>query len=299
MRVLFLGYGKVGYLCLKCLIDRGIEVSGVVPRATDTGKEENNFSVRALAYSLNIPICSHADARKPKPSAALLVVDYLFSVQYDKILKKDWLSIPRLDTLNLHFSHLPKLRGCFPTKWAIIEEKFSGVTLHSVDEGIDTGPILDQRKVHLDERETDASLYMKLSKCAVKLFEENISHIKKGHFPNRKNQVDSESSYHPKELPYNGILALDKGIIFCDRFLRAFDFHPFPPATCRLAQFDYQELGLFSPIYIAKSNEVKAGFSKFTEDNLLKVHSSDGFLFFDKVLYKQQVLNIPELKNLT
>ena len=88
MRVLFLGYGKVGYLCLKYLIDRGIEVSGVVPRDTDTGKEENNFSVRALAYSLNIPICTHADARKPEPSAELLDVDYLISVQYDKILKK-------------------------------------------------------------------------------------------------------------------------------------------------------------------------------------------------------------------
>ena len=118
----------------------------------------------------------------------------MISVQYDKILNKEWLCIPNRDTLNLHFSYFPKLRGCFPTKWAIIEENFSGVTLHSVDEGVDTGPILSQEKIPFDKNETDKTLYNKLSVAAVSLFKKNIKNIKKGRFPNYIKQIESQSS---------------------------------------------------------------------------------------------------------
>ena len=297
-KVIFLGYGKVGYACLSNLIKAGIDVIGVVPRDSDHGKKSNKSSVRALSSELNISTFGHDEAFKFKSDPSLKEIDYLISVQYDKILKKDWLSIPKLDCLNLHFSFLPRLRGCFPTKWAIIDESFSGVTLHSVDQGIDTGPILSQKKVFLDQKETDKSLYDKLSKCAVELFNENIPHLQNRAFPYRIKQIGSESSYHPKSLPYGGVLELAKGVEFCDRFLRAFDFSPFSPAFCYLEQFNFEKVGLYSPCQIAKSEEAKLGFSQFTENNLLEVHSSDGILFFDKVFLNDQMLPVKELMNL-
>ena len=295
-KVIFLGYGKVGYACLSNLIQAGIDVIGVVPRDSDHGEKSDKSSVRALALELNISIFGHNEAIKFKSDSYLKEIDYLISVQYDKILKLDWLSIPKLDCLNLHFSFLPRLRGCFPTKWAIIEENFSGVTLHSIDQGIDTGPILSQKKVFLDQKETDQSLYEKLSECAVELFYDNIPHIKNKAFPYRIKQIDSESSYHPKSLPYEGVLELAKGVEFCDRFLRAFDFKPFPPAFCCLEQFKFEKVGFYSPCHFAKSEEAKLGYSQFTKNNLLKVHCSDGILFFDQVFFNEHMLPVKQLK---
>ena len=296
MNVIFLGFGKVGFHCLQDLVSHGVNVRGVVPRSSDHANKNEFYSVRTLAAELNIPTYHHGISKDYDKHISLEDIDYIISVQYDRILNDEWLSIPKRDTLNLHFSFLPKLRGCFPTKWAIIEENFSGVTLHSVDAGIDTGPILAQRKVFFNKKETDKTLYLKLSQSAVELFKENIPFIKSGSFPHRVEQINSKSSYHPKELPFEGVLDLSKGIDFCDRFLRAFDFKPFPPAVCRLEKFNLNDLGLYSPIDAKKTNMSQLGLSNITNDGLLEVHSSDGILYFDKVFIQNSTISISEFE---
>jgi methionyl-tRNA formyltransferase len=279
MRVLYLGYGEIGCRCLESLLRAGIQVTGVIPRSSDDGSETRSDSVYKLATENGINILAHKDVRaKPTPEP-FTNLDYIISVQYDRILNENWLSIPKIDTLNLHFSLLPRLRGCYPTKWAIIEEKSTGVTLHSVDTGIDTGDILDLQEVTIGSDETDASLYGKLSLAALDLFNRNISNISNKSFPGRRSQVDENSSYHPKEMPLKGILDLENKLGFCERFLRAFTFPPYPPARCILND---KEVGLHKAVHKEKKSEpTQPGFFSLSKDKLLAIECLDGILYFD------------------
>jgi methionyl-tRNA formyltransferase len=274
-----MGYGEVGNLCLKSLVSAGIKVTAVIPRSSDNGTNSSANSVFNFARETGIEILSHKSVRAKPFAAALSNLEYIVSVQYDRILDENWLSIPKFDTLNLHFSFLPRLRGCYPTKWAIIEEKSTGVTLHSVDTGIDTGDILDQQEVEIAPDDTDETLYSKLSLSAVELFRKNIPNLINKSFPGRRKQANGQSSYHPKKLPFEGILDLENDLNFCHRFLRAFTFPPFPPAYCYLGKV---EVGLYAPLHKDKGTQpTKPGKFHLSKDNLLAVECKDGTMYFD------------------
>jgi methionyl-tRNA formyltransferase len=78
--------------------------------------------------------------------------DLLISVHFSKLIKKELIAIPLLGCLNLHPSLLPFYRGMAPQHWPIINgEKKTGITVHFIDEGIDTGNIVLQREITLTE----------------------------------------------------------------------------------------------------------------------------------------------------
>jgi methionyl-tRNA formyltransferase len=295
LKIIFLGFGKIGFLCLRELIKHQFNIVGVVPRQNDSGNSEDKYSVRSLAIKSSIPLYSHNDIKFLANSDHHTDVDFIISIQYDRILKKDWIGLPRKDALNLHFSLLPKLRGCYPTKWAIIEEKFTGVTLHSIDLGIDTGAILDQVRVPISSSETDQSLYKKLSKEAFVLFKKNIQFLKRGKFPNRLIQSQSNSSYHPKQIPFNGILDCSWELDFCERFLRAFYFPPYEPALLKVENFF---IGLPLPIKTCSSKSTSIGKLKIIDNALFSVECLNGKLFFDQVWYKNKLVLISELNKI-
>lgn len=74
--------------------------------------------------------------------------DLLLANSYAMILRPDVLAVPRFGAINVHGALLPAYRGANPTEWALINgERETGVTIHMIDAGIDTGPIIAQRKV--------------------------------------------------------------------------------------------------------------------------------------------------------
>tara|TARA_B110001452_G_scaffold247144_1_gene233014 strand:- start:149 stop:1165 length:1017 start_codon:yes stop_codon:yes gene_type:complete len=104
--------------------------------------------------------------------------DLFFINSYSMILKKDLLSIPKIKTLNIHAGLLPKNRGANPIQWGIInEDKYAGVTLHEVDEGIDTGAIIDQRKTLIKIDDTWASINDRIHSLISELIKENLEKI--------------------------------------------------------------------------------------------------------------------------
>jgi len=102
-----------------------------------------------------------------------LAPDYILSFQYHKILKPEVISIPKSGCINLHFGLLPKYRGMAPIAHAMIngdEEIYA--TLHYIDEGIDTGPILGMVKYERQPTDTAADVYREMIKIAVKMFKD-------------------------------------------------------------------------------------------------------------------------------
>jgi len=107
--------------------------------------------------------------------------DFVISYNYKHIIKEDVLKVLDNKIINLHISYLPYNKGAHPILWSVVEGTLSGVTIHIIDKGIDTGKILVQKIVELDkENDTLQSAYQKLHKEIQQLFIENWDKIKNG-----------------------------------------------------------------------------------------------------------------------
>lgn len=110
--------------------------------------------------------------------------DYLVSYGYRHILKRDVLSLFNSDSVcrgvNLHISYLPYNRGADPNFWSFIESSPKGVTIHCLDEGIDTGDILAQELVPVHPEDTLRSSYERLQFAMQRLFIQTWPAIERG-----------------------------------------------------------------------------------------------------------------------
>jgi len=144
MEVIFLGINDVGKRVYEWLCDRdGVDVLSLL---TTKGQLE---LVREL-----------------RP-------DIVVSVGYGHIVPGDILEIPNKGCINLHPSLLPYNRGANPNVWSIVEDTPAGVTLHYMDEGVDTGDILTQRRVEKRLDDTGKDLHKRLEDAQFELFTEN------------------------------------------------------------------------------------------------------------------------------
>lgn len=102
-----------------------------------------------------------------------LDIDYILLLSWKHILKENIISLPNKHIINLHYSLLPKHKGCYPVNWAIINgEKETGVSLHIVTKEIDSGGIIQQKKVNIESWYTAYELLCKLDKIALEMFME-------------------------------------------------------------------------------------------------------------------------------
>lgn len=96
--------------------------------------------------------------------------DLMVVAAFGQLLKKHVLDLPKRGCINVHASLLPKYRGAAPVQWAIIQgERWTGVTIMLMDEGMDTGPILVQRAVEIGEEETGGELEERLAALGAEL----------------------------------------------------------------------------------------------------------------------------------
>lgn len=97
--------------------------------------------------------------------------DYILTAAYGKILPPWLLALPRFGAYNLHASLLPRWRGANPIAWAIrAGDTETGVTLMEMDRGLDTGPVVGQRRVTIEDQDTTGSLTEKLAQTAAELW---------------------------------------------------------------------------------------------------------------------------------
>jgi methionyl-tRNA formyltransferase len=107
-------------------------------------------------------------------------VDFLISYGYRHILKKDILSKFQNKAINIHISLLPWNRGADPNLWSFLENTPKGVTIHYLDEGIDTGNILVQTETEFTNEDTLRTSYEKLNELAIELFQNSWLKIREG-----------------------------------------------------------------------------------------------------------------------
>jgi len=128
-----------------------------------------------------------------------LAPDYILSFQYHKILKPEVISIPKSGCINLHFGMLPQYRGMAPIAHAMINgDEEIGVTLHYIDQNIDTGDIISINYHVRKPTETAQNVYRKVCEVAVNQFKREWPNIIKGEIQ-RLVQSKNGAHYYTKD----------------------------------------------------------------------------------------------------
>lgn len=161
----------------------------ILPNKNDKGKNGWQPSLKKFAIDNNLTIVNESKIKKIKNLI-------FFSIEYENIIKVNDFKSCKL--YNIHFSLLPKYRGCHTNYLQLkFGEKLSGVTLHHIDSGIDTGMIIDQLKFPIKINDSGLINYLRLMRFAVIIFKKNFSNIIKNKLRLKK-QNNKISSYYPR-----------------------------------------------------------------------------------------------------
>jgi methionyl-tRNA formyltransferase len=180
MKILFLGNNYAAAEILAWLTDRGEEIAALVVHPP--GRERHRDAIvkasrlpeeRILSADLLKTGAFRAQVRSFSPDIGI-------SVFFGYILDRGLLDLLPKGCINVHPACLPYNRGAYPNVWSIVEGTPAGVTIHCVDEGIDTGPVLARREVEVLPTDTGASLYHRLEQASIDLFTDTWPQIAAG-----------------------------------------------------------------------------------------------------------------------
>lgn len=159
-------------------------------------------------------------------------LDLIILAWWPYIIKKSLIQIPRLGCLNFHPGYLPYNRGKHYNFWTIVEDVPFGVTIHWVDERIDSGDIAFQSIIEKSWEDTGETLYYKAQKELVRLFKEKFPEIKRGVIPRKPQDLGKGSFHRSDEIEEASKIELDKNYKARDllNVLRARTFRPHPGA---------------------------------------------------------------------
>lgn len=191
LNIIFMGTPDFAKESLEAIYNAGYNIMSVVTnpdRPSGRGMKLTMSPVKEFATEKNIPVMQPEKIRDIKEELITQKPDLFCVVAYGKILPKEILDIPKLGSINVHGSLLPKYRGAAPIQWAVINgEKKTGITTMYMDEGMDTGDMILQEEVSIGKNETTGELWNKLSKVGANLLVKTIRQIEDGK-ANRKKQ---------------------------------------------------------------------------------------------------------------
>src|SRR5437879_7310880 len=175
MRILFIGTGEIGLPTLRMLSNWPEHklVGGVTQPDKPAGRDQKLTSpspkqaVQDLGLDLPVLQPDRIKSLESVDAIRALKPDVIVVMAYGQILPRGLLETPRVACLNLHASLLPRWRGAAPIQAAIAAgDRETGITVMYMDEGLDTGDILLQRKIDILPAETGGSLPARLAKLA-------------------------------------------------------------------------------------------------------------------------------------
>lgn len=186
----------------------------------DHGNDSFQLSFKKFCIHSNISIISLEDAYRLEDAIFL-------SLEFDKIVHPSKFSHNRI--FNIHFSYLPAYKGMYTSAWPILNsEQESGVTLHRIDHGIDTGAIIDQQKIPLDIEETAKTLYLKYIKVGTELVIRNLKPLINESYSIVEQNAIKSSYYSKKSIDYKNLMIdLNKTAHEILQQIRAFTFRDY------------------------------------------------------------------------
>jgi len=230
IKIVFMGSPEFSIPSLEALIEN-FSVVGVVTqpdKPAGRGKELKAPPIKEIAqqHGLNL-----IQPRKLSDEGVFDVLknwdpDVIIVVAFGQILRKNVLELPKYGCVNIHGSLLPRWRGAAPIQTSILHgDEMTGITIMKMDEGVDTGPILQQEFVPITDVDTSESLGRKLSVVGADLLVRVLPDYIGGKI---KPQTQSEDgvSYAPTLKKEDGLLVFNQTAKELDQKIRA--FYPWP-----------------------------------------------------------------------
>ncbi len=166
MKIAYFGHRMIAHRPLEALIERGKDVVGIVAHPLEFEPADRPWAdaVRGLADRTGIPLEMPGTVDEGLLSRfGAWGVELGIVVGYLSILKTPLLDMPDRGFINVHAGLLPRYRGRAPLSWAIMNgEPEAGLTVHFIDEGVDSGPVIAQRAYAIGENETAGALYERI-----------------------------------------------------------------------------------------------------------------------------------------
>lgn len=200
MKVIFMGTPDFSVGTLAALVEAGHEVVLAVTqpdKPKGRGKEMQYTPVKEYALEKGIPVYQPERVRRPECIEELkkYQADVCVVIAFGQILPKEILEMTPYGCINVHASLLPKYRGAAPIQWAIINgESVSGVTTMQMDEGLDTGDMLEKVEVPLGDKITGGELHDLLAEAGAKLCVQTLEKLEKGELKPEK-QGETPTAY--------------------------------------------------------------------------------------------------------
>lgn len=159
------------------------------------------YSYHELAKSKNIPVLKLPDINSNEASRVLKKYkpDIIASVLFSQIIKPSVIALAKKKVINIHPAHLPDYKGISPIFWALLNgEKTSGISVHLINEGIDTGKIICRKKVKILDTDTEDALYWRCVDKGSLLLINSINKIRKGRLKTLANKGGRYFSFPTK-----------------------------------------------------------------------------------------------------
>ena len=198
-KVIFMGTPSYSIPVLEMLIESANVIAVVTQPDKEVGRKKvlTPCPVKKLAQEHNIKVISPKKLKEECQEIIGLKPDIIITCAYGQILPEKLIYAPKYNTVNVHASLLPKYRGGAPIQHAIINgEKETGITIMYTDKGMDSGDIIKEEKIIINENDTYDIISEKMSKLGAKLLKEVLPKILNNTAPRQK-QDDTQKTIAP------------------------------------------------------------------------------------------------------
>lgn len=226
LKILFWGTPELTTTILDTLLDANLVPQGVVTNPDRPQGRKNVLTApeaKLWAQAHNIDV--HQPENLDQGFYELITKeswDLFIVVAYGKILPKRFIEIPKLGTLNIHYSLLPKYRGATPVESAILSgDTTTGVTIQKMEFKLDSGPIILQKEIELQKEITTPLLRAELNEIGKNLLVEAVALLKNGK-ETLVLQNEKDATYCHKISKEDGLINLEDAGIINDRKYRAY-----------------------------------------------------------------------------
>lgn len=286
---------------LDTMVASGKNIVGVITapdRPAGRGRKLMASAVKEYAEAHNLKVLQPTNLKNTDFLEELksLNANLQVVVAFRMLPKVVW-QMPEYGTFNLHASLLPQYRGAAPINWAIINaEKKTGVTTFFIDEKIDTGAIIANKEVVIEERETAGSLHDKLMLKGSELVLETLNLIEEGKAQTKPQPNSSALKEAPKLTTENTSVDWSKSAAEIDAFIRGLS--PYPVAWTNLKNNGEDlKAKIYSAHYELDDHNLEIG-ELIISKKEIKVAVKNGFLLLDEIqLPGKRKMDISSLLN--
>ena len=301
MRIVFAGTPKFAVKSLSVLNQSEHEVVAVYcqpDRPNGRGKVLTACPVKIFSEENNLLVIQPEDFKdkQSQTQLALLNPDVMVVAAYGQILPKAVLEIPKLGCLNIHASLLPRWRGAAPIERAILEgDRETGISIMKMNEGLDTGDILLEKKCTISNHETAETLHDTLSNIGAKAILKTLNML-----PTLKArpQQNNDATYAEKVTKDEAQIDWHQSAEQISRVIRAFNPRPIAYTNALAKQFKNKVLRIIEVEVVKRQTTNSPGEIIKYDKDVCYVATSSGVINLKKVqLSGKKEVSIKDFNN--